>query len=119
MSDAALAVETPTISLPQQYDQASDSKPKKQPPYAVIVINDNIHTFQYVTETFTKVFGYPLEKSFALAQQIHNAGKGIVWSGVLEVAELKCEQLRAAGHDFYGPRVVKCPLNVIVEPLPG
>jgi hypothetical protein len=40
---------------------------------------------------------YPLEKSHTLAVQIHNAGKGIVWSGAKEVAELKRDQIRSAG----------------------
>ena len=94
-------------------------QPKTQPPYAVIVFNDNEHTFQYVVETFTKVFGYPMEKSYILASQIHHQGKGIVWSGVREVAELKLDQLRSAGRDFNGIRAVESPLRAIVEPLPG
>jgi ATP-dependent Clp protease adaptor protein ClpS len=113
MSDeAAVALEALPMPRQRQQEQPADSKPKPQPPYAVIVFNDSIHTFEYVVETFTKVFGYPTEKSFALALQIHVEGKGIVWSGVLEVAELKQDQLRSAGRDFNG-------LRAVVEPLPG
>jgi ATP-dependent Clp protease adaptor protein ClpS len=119
MSDEAVAVECLPIPTRWQQDQPSDAQPKKQPPYAVIVFNDDIHTFQYVVETFTKVFGYPTEKSCTLALQIHNEGKGIVWSGVREVAELKCDQIRSAGHDFYGLGTVETPLGVTIEPLPG
>ncbi len=38
--------------------QPDDAKPKQQPPYAVVLFNDEEHTFQYVVETLMKVFGY-------------------------------------------------------------
>jgi ATP-dependent Clp protease adaptor protein ClpS len=85
----------------------------------VVVFNDEQHTFQYVVETFMKVFGYPLEKSYSLAAQIHNSGRGIVWSGSKEVAELKRDQIRSAGPDFYAAQKIDFPLGVIIEPLPG
>jgi ATP-dependent Clp protease adaptor protein ClpS len=118
MSNEA-AVAGKSRPIPKQSQRDSQPKTKTQPPYAVIVLNDNIHSFQHVVETFTKVFGYSTEKSYALALQIHNAGKGIVWSGVREVAELKCDQIRSAGHDFNGVRAIETPLAVTVEPLPG
>ncbi|MBA3306453.1 MAG: ATP-dependent Clp protease adaptor ClpS, partial [Thermoleophilaceae bacterium] len=34
---------------------------------------------------------------YAIADQIHNAGRAIVWSGQKETAELYWEQLRDAG----------------------
>jgi ATP-dependent Clp protease adaptor protein ClpS len=98
---------------------ATDRKPKLLPPYAVIVLNDDAHTFQYVVETFTKVFGYQPEKAFQLTAEIHRNGRGIVWSGPKEVAELKCDQIRSAGTDFYANPLVKSPLGVLIEPLPG
>jgi ATP-dependent Clp protease adaptor protein ClpS len=96
-----------------------DDKPKPQPPYAVIVLNDDLHTFPYVIETFQKVFGYSQEKGFQLAEQIHLRGQALVWSGTRELAELKQEQVRSAGTDYYANPPVKFPLGVRVEPLPG
>ena len=122
--DAGLAVENPPVEAAptpkeRRKEQPADAKPKKQPPYAVIVFNDEEHTFEYVIETLMKVFGYPLEKSYALTLQIHTEGKVIAWSGVREVAELKRDQIRAAGPDFYGTKKVDFPLTATVEPLPG
>ena len=94
---------------PHQEEQPSDAKPKTQPPYAVIVFNDDQHSFPYVIETFMKVFGYELEKSRSLAVEIHNQGKGVVWSGSREVAELKRDQIRSAGPDFYAAQKVDFP----------
>lgn len=116
---SAAAVESLPIVERKERDEASRQKPKTQPPYAVIVFNDEEHTFLYVIETFQKVFGYPVEKCSALALQIHLEGKGIVWSGSQEVAELKRDQIRSAGPDFYAGKKVEFPLGVTIEPLPG
>ena len=125
-NDASIAVESPPAveRLPKpkrrrKKQPADAGKPKQQPPYAVVLFNDEEHTFQYVIETLMKVFGYPQEKSFSLTLQIHNDGRGIVWSGSREVAELKRDQIRSAGPDFYAAKKVDFPLGVIVEPLPG
>ena len=113
------AVQTLPRPVERQEDQPAGAKPRKQPPYAVVVLNDEEHTFEYVIETLMKVFGYPHEKSFALTLQVHNAGKAIVWSGSREVAELKRDQIRSAGPDFYAGTKVDFPLGVTIEPLPG
>ena len=123
--DAGVAVESPPAeevppALKQRRKkQPADAKPKQQRPYAVVLFNDEEHTFQYVVETLTKVFGYPQEKSYSLTLQIHTYGKGIVWSGTREVAELKRDQIRSAGPDFYAAKKVEFPLKVTIEPMPG
>ena len=100
-------------------EKASASKPKTLPPYAVVVLNDDLHSFQYVIDTFRKVFRYSGPKCFLLALQIHFRGRSIVWSGAKEVAELKRDQIRSAGPDFYARKKVEFPLGVLIEPLPG
>lgn len=94
-------------------------KPKPLPPYAVVVLNDDAHTFEYVIETFMKVFGYERTKAFQLAREIHQSGRGIVWSGAKEVAELKRDQIRGIGPDLYATKKIDGPLGVLVEPLPA
>ncbi len=100
-------------------ERPADARPRLQPPYAVVVYNDDEHTFPYVVETFMKVFGYPAEKCYQLAESIHIEGRGVVWSGTRELAELKRDQIRSAGPDFYAARKVDFPLGVTIEPLPG
>jgi ATP-dependent Clp protease adapter protein ClpS len=72
-----------------------------------------------VIETFQKVFGYSRQRSFLLAEEIHNNDRGIVWSGPKEVAELKRDLIRSAGPDHYASKKVEGPLGVLIEPLPG
>jgi ATP-dependent Clp protease adaptor protein ClpS len=116
---AAVAVESPPDAKEEARQKSSKAKPKKQPPYAVVLLNDDDHTFQFVVETLAKVFGYPIEKCVILTEQVHLQGRGIVWSGTLELAELKRDQIRSAGPDFYARKKVGYPLGAIVEPLPG
>ena len=120
---AAAVAEPPLAEMPaadsSTREKPAASKPKKLPPYAVIVLNDDLHTFEYVIETFMKVFGYPAEKCFQLATDIHLQGRSIVWSGAKEVAELKRDQIRSAGPDLYASKKVEFPLGVVIEPLPG
>lgn len=116
-NDASGATAALPVTKPKK--RASRGNPKKLPPYAVIVYNDELHTFPYVIETFMKVFGYTEQKSTLLAISIHSAGRGIVWSGSKEVAELKRDQIRGAGPDHYAAVKVEFPLGVVIEPLPG
>lgn len=111
--------ETAAVEAPVGEDQKSPGKPRPLPPHAVVVLNDDVHSFDYVIETFQKVFGYSAEKSAKLALDIHHQGRGIVWSGSKEVAELKCELIRSAGPDIYAAKRVEFPLGALIEPLPG
>jgi len=96
----------------------SKSETKTQPPYAVIVENDDLHTYEYVIEGLEKVCGYSRQKAWLLAVEIDSRGKAIVWSGTKELAELKCEQIRGLGPDFHAPKPVTFPLGVYIEALP-
>jgi ATP-dependent Clp protease adaptor protein ClpS len=117
--DTVAVINIQPESKRRQHKASSKQKPEKQPPYAVIVFNDDVHSFQYVLETFQKVFGYTTEKCYILTLQIHLAGRGIVWSGPKEVAELKRDQICSSGPDFYAAIKVEFPLGVTIEPLPG
>ena len=97
----------------------SKTKPKRQPPYSVIVHNDDRHTWPYVIDVLQKVFGHSTELAYQLTSQVHFQGQAHVWSGTLELAELKRDQIRGFGKDFYAEKTVTFPLGVTIEPLPG
>lgn len=107
-----------TVVRPKKDKKKKDRKPKHIPRYAVVVLNDDEHTFEYVIDTFRKVFGYKVEKCFLLAQEIHLTGRSIVWTGTKEVAELKRDQIKGAGPDFNAAKTVRYPLGVELEELP-
>lgn len=90
---------------------------KRQPPYHVILLNDEEHTFEYVIELLAKLFGHPRTKGEALAWAIHSQGRAVVLTTHKELAELKREQVLAYGPD---PRMAisKGPLGCYIEPAP-
>jgi ATP-dependent Clp protease adaptor protein ClpS len=67
-------------------------------PWNVIVLNDDHNTFQGVAFALSSVVpGVSYDDGIRLANQIHNSGQAIVWSGQQEQAELYWEQLREQG----------------------
>ncbi|HEY5059194.1 MAG TPA: ATP-dependent Clp protease adaptor ClpS [Gaiellaceae bacterium] len=67
-------------------------------PCHVIVLNDDHNTFQGVAFALSAVLpGVDYDAGMKLANQIHNGGLAIVWSGEREQAELYWEQLRGHG----------------------
>ena len=116
---SATAVEEPVVvtqSSPKGKTESS-SKTRRQPPYNVVVLNDEEHTFEYVIELLTKLFGHSLLLAEKLTWQIHNAGRAIVMTTHKELAELKCDQVLSYGPD---PRMAKSkgPLGCYIEPAP-
>ena len=66
--------------------------------WMVIVRNDDHNTFDHVASTLAKVIpGISVERGYRIADEIHNTGQAVVWSGAREPAEHYWEQLKAAG----------------------
>jgi ATP-dependent Clp protease adaptor protein ClpS len=62
--------------------------------WRVIVRNDNHNTFDHVAKTLAGVLpGVSLDQGHRLADQIHQSGQAIVWSGPREPAEHYWQQL--------------------------
>lgn len=101
-----------TTTLP---DPTVDNKTKRQPPYNVILMNDNDHTVEYVVALCQKIFGYPVEKGLLMSKEVHEKGRAILWTGALELAELKQEQIHSVGKD---PQVMLCKgsMTAVLEP---
>jgi ATP-dependent Clp protease adaptor protein ClpS len=95
------------------------TKAKRQPPYAVVLHNDDVNGKEHVVAALQKVFNYDLLKALGLMLQAHQTGRSIVWTGTLEVAELKADQLRSCGPDPNMRDRGASPLGVSVEPLPS
>lgn len=114
-----LAVDAPVAPAKQKPAPRPDIRPKLQRPYAVVLHNDPINGFDFVVGVLMKVFRYGGGKAFWMTLKAHTTGRCVVWSGALEVAELKVEQLRAAGPDARKVDEGAKPLNVTAEPLPG
>ena len=95
--------------------EQSEIRTRKLPPYNVIILNDEEHTFEYVIEVLTTLFAHPLQAAEVLTWRIHNSGRAVVYTTHKEKAELKRDQVLACGAD---PRmsISKGPLGCYIEP---
>lgn len=99
MSDQAVATMEPLVQTVVDSRQCADEKTKRQPPYHVILWNDEDHTYQYVIKMLTELFGYPPEKGFLMAHEVDTQGRIVVLTTTREHAELKRDQIHAFGKD--------------------
>jgi ATP-dependent Clp protease adaptor protein ClpS len=88
------------------------------PRYHVVLMDDNDHTYDYVIEMLTKLFGHSRERAFLLACEVDGAGRVIVDTTTKERAELKRDQIHAYGPDWRIPRC-KGSMSAVIEPAPG
>lgn len=101
-----------TITLPEEKTQ---EKTKRQPPYHVILLNDDDHTYQYVIHMLLTLFGHPPEKGFKMAEEVDKTGRVIVDTTSMERAELKRDQIHAFGPDPLLPRC-QGSMSAMIEP---
>jgi ATP-dependent Clp protease adaptor protein ClpS len=95
------------------------TRAKRQPPYCVVLHNDDVNSIDYVVGVLRKVLHYGRVKAFGLALAAHLQGRSIVWSGSLEVAELKADQIRSCGPDPEARSRGAQPLRVSIERQDG
>lgn len=71
---------------------------KLYPKARVIVLDDDVNTFQHVVDCLRKIIpGMSEDKAWELANRIDSEGAAEVWCGPLEQAELYHQQLQSEG----------------------
>jgi len=80
-------------------------KSKKLPPFNVVLIDDNDHTYEYVIEMLRSLFGHSEEQAYKMAKEVDDGGRVIVFTTHRELAELKRDQIHAWGTDW---RIASC-----------
>jgi ATP-dependent Clp protease adaptor protein ClpS len=89
--------------------------PDLLPPFNVILIDDNDHTYDYVIELCSKVFAHPKEKGFQFAKEVDTEGRVILLTTTKEHAELKRDQIHSIGPDWRLDRS-KGSMTAMIEP---
>jgi len=89
-----------------------------EPPYNVVLLDDQHHTYEYVVEMLGKLFGYGTEKAFKMAREVDTSGRVIVWTGSLERAEFHRDRIHGYGKDW---RIPACAgsMSAVIEPVEG
>jgi ATP-dependent Clp protease adaptor protein ClpS len=85
------------------------------PPYNVILLNDNDHTYTYVVEMLRSLFGTQPERAWQMAKEVDKTGRAIVCTTSKERAELKRDQIHAFGPDPSNPRCAGS-MSAVIEP---
>ena len=103
------------IQITTRQQPGRKAPPKRLPPYHVVLLNDNDHTYDYVIEMLGTIFGYNPTKGFLMADQLNPHGRVIVLTTHKEHAELKRDQIHAFGRDR---RLERCQgsMSAVIEP---
>ena len=104
-----------TITRPAE---KKEQKTEGLPPYNVVLLDDDDHSYEYVILMLKKVFGHPVEKGYKMAREVDATGRVVVATTHLEQAELKRDQIQAFGPDPLIPRC-KGSMSATVEPASG
>jgi ATP-dependent Clp protease adaptor protein ClpS len=85
------------------------------PQYHLVLLNDDIHTYQYVITMLRDVFGIPTPRGYALAHQIDEQGRAVVFIGSLDRVNDKRKQVLEYGPDKWATSKTVQPLAVVIE----
>jgi len=107
--------QTQTVVQTPRTKPREQTQPQKQPPYHVVLLDDDDHTYEYVIGMVRKLFGFSPERAYRLAAEVDATGRVILDTTTLERAELKRDQIHAFGRDW---RVTRCQgsMTSVVEP---
>src|SRR5687767_14424392 len=110
---------TQTVERPKEAPKKTPGSkrkpPKNLPPFNVVLLDDDDHSYEYVIEMLGKVFGYVKEKAYQLAKEVDGSGRVIVLTTHKELAELKRDQILAYGRDTRNS-ACQGSMTAIIEP---
>ena len=88
----------PGISAPGRVvEEQHDDSYLPASPWQVVVWDDPVNLMSYVVWVFRKLFGYSEHKATLLMLDVHEEGRAVVASGLLETAEIDCYRLHHHG----------------------
>lgn len=92
-----------------------EDKSKQLPPYNVVLLDDDHHTYEYVIEMAMKIFGHQHERAYMVAKTVDTQKRAVLLTTHKEHAELKRDQVRGYGRDY---RMANCQgsMSCIIEP---
>ncbi len=67
--------------------QRPQTVPAVEPPWHVVVMDDDVNLMVYVVHVFRRVFGFETERARRHMLEVHQQGRSVVWTGTREAAE--------------------------------
>ena len=86
-----------------------DLEPPKD--YQIIYLNDDVTTFEFVTDSLVKIFDYEEQPAQEKATQINNTGSSVVAVLPFEIAEQKGVEVLVAARNLGFPLEVRLEQN--------
>jgi ATP-dependent Clp protease adaptor protein ClpS len=105
-----------TITIPGLPKLRPEERTRRQPPYNVVLLNDDDHTYEYVITMLQQLFGFPREKGYQMACEVDTTGRVILLTTTKEHAELKRDQIHAFGPDPLSSKDCQGSMSSIIEP---
>ncbi len=89
-----------------------------EPPYHLVLLDDDHHSYAYVIEMLGALFGYGRAKAFALARIVDGTGRAVVETADRERVTRDRERIHGYGPD---PRIAtsKGSMSAVVERADG
>lgn len=105
----ASPITRPGVDIRQGLDQ------QLAPRFHLVLLDDSDHTYQYVIEMLGSIFGYTVEKSFAIACVVDSQGRAIIETADHETVSRHQQQVHSYGAD---PHIAHCAgsMSAIIEP---
>lgn len=84
------------------------ARPKlsEPPKFAVVLLNDDYTTMEFVMEVLTRFFAKDEKGAYDVMMKVHRDGKGVAGVYSFEIAETKCAQVHDAAKEKGFP--LKC-----------
>ena len=119
MADTPTSTAEPATKAPAKPANArAKMKPRPLPPYNVVLLDDDDHSYQYVIQMLGELFAHPVERAYVMAKEVDTSGRVIVLCTHKEKAELKRDQILAYGKDITMARS-KGSMSAVIEPVEG
>ncbi len=89
------------------------AKPKvqKPPQYAVLLLNDDYTTMEFVVEVLKRFFGKSEEQAMQIMLKVHNEGRGVAGIYSRDIAETKVVQVEQLAQSRGFP--LRCDIEAI------
>ena len=93
-----------TITLPGiAPEEVVDEVLLSDTPWHVVLLDDDMHTYDYVIEMLCQIFNYSVRKAFSMAVEVDNRKRVIVATCHIEKAEARQQQIHEYGPDWRIP----------------
>ena len=106
------------VALPgidEEIREGQETSEQTERLYHVILLDDNDHTYDYVVEMLTKLFGFSEQRAYEHTVEVDSKGHTRLTALPLEEAEGKRDQIHAYGTDSRLLRSVGS-MAALVEP---